>query len=217
MAEATKTDMTDTEIPPYFNPEMRRHDLARKDWPAVCRFLADEMVCRVAVHDDPFPYVVAQSYVFLGDRFFFHCTRFGKLAALIRANSNLTIEIDRPIGLLKAPKGQNTSLEYYSVIARCSASIRDDTDDVRSMQYVALGKYRPEQDYTALEDGAVNQIVAFDCKIVEMSAKKRILADGQYSPPGQPQAPYLRYPVPPGASISALPEEAFDPRRFDKR
>ncbi|MGK3945352.1 pyridoxamine 5'-phosphate oxidase family protein, partial [Streptomyces caeruleatus] len=137
--------------------------------------------------------MVAQSYVFLGDRFFFHCTRFGKLAALIAANPNLTIEIDRPIGLLKAPKGQNTSLEYYSVIARCTATVKGGTDDVRSMQYVALNKYRPEKDYTPLEDGAVNQIVAFDCKIVEMSAKKRILADGQYSPPGQPKAPYVRY------------------------
>lgn len=202
--------------PSFLKAEMRRTDLAWADWSAISAFLKDEMVCRVAVHDLPFPYVVAQSYTFLNDRFLIHCSRFGKLSSRIRADQHLTIEVDRPVALLKAPKGQNTSLEYYSVIARCQAEIKDEIEDVRTQQYVALDKFRPEKDYTPLEDGALSQIVAFECAIVEMTAKKRILADGQYSPPGQPNAPYLRYPLPQGAVLSALPAEAFDPHRFRK-
>lgn len=56
--------------------------------------------------------------------------------------------------------------------------------------------------------------MAYRCEVLEMTAKKRILADGQYSPPGQPQAPYLRYPFSPGATISGLGPEAFDSMRF---
>jgi hypothetical protein len=59
--------------------------------------------------------------------------------------------------------------------------------------------------------------VAYRCEIRSLSAKKRILADGQYSPPGQPRAPYLRYSFPAGAALSSLPEEAFDPHRFANR
>lgn len=208
-----KEDMT----PDYLDPEMRRTDLAWTDWPAIEAFLRDELICRVGVHDTPYPYVTAQSFTFTGDAFLIHSSRFGKLAAAIRADPHVTIEVDRPVALLKAPKGQNTSLEYYSVIARCVATVREHTDEIRAHQYVALDKFRPEKDYTPIEDGAASQIVAYRCEIRSLSAKKRILADGQYSPPGQPRAPYLRYAFPAGASLSSLPEDAFDPHRFANR
>ncbi|WP_235579077.1 pyridoxamine 5'-phosphate oxidase family protein [Pseudorhodoferax sp. Leaf274] len=202
--------------PAFLNNTMRRTDLAWSDWPAIRAFLRDEMICRVAIHDDPFPYVVAQSFTFLEDRFLIHCSRFGKMAELLRANPNVTIEVDRPVALLKAPKGQNTSLEYYSVIARCELRTKQQIDEIRPHQYLALDKFRPEKDYTPLEDGALQQIVAFEGQVKHMSAKKRILSDGQYSPPGQPRAPYLRYAFAEGAVMSALPDDAFDRDRFKK-
>lgn len=211
------TDTKETGVAPaFFSTSMRRTDLAWSDWPAIHAFLKDEMICRVAMHDEPYPYVVAQSFTFLKDRFLIHCSRFGKMAALLRANPNVTIEVDRPVALLKAPKGQNTSLEYFSVIARCELKTMERVEDIRPHQYLALDKFRPEKDYTPLEDGALQQIVAFEGVVKEMSAKKRILADGQYSPPGQPQAPYLRYPFGQGACLSSLPEEAFDKDRFKR-
>lgn len=201
-------------IPPYFDNKMRREDLAWNDWEAISSFLGDQMVCRLAVHDDPFPYVVGQSYRFVDGVFLLHCSRFGKLADLIRQNPNVSIEVDHLVALLKAPKGQNTSFEYYSVLARCRVDMSEDTEAVRHQQYEVLDKYRPEKDYTPIDDFAPTQISVFRCKVVQMSAKKRILADGQYSPPGQPKAPYIRYPFPPPAALSSLPPEAFDPERF---
>ena len=168
----------------------------------------------MAVHDEPFPYVVGQSFRFIEGVFLLHCSRFGKLAGLIRLNQNVTIEVDHLVALLKAPKGQNTSFEYYSVLARCIVELSDDKEAVRRQQYEVLEKYRPERDYSPIDDFAPTQITVFRCRVVEMSAKKRILADGQYSPPGQPQAPYIRYPLPPPPAISSLPPGAFDPYRF---
>ncbi len=202
------------ETPSFFQSAMRRTDLAWTDWAAIEAFLKNELICRVAVHDAPFPYITAQSFTFTGDAFLIHSSRFGKLASAIRANPLVTIEVDRPVALLKAPKGQNTSLEYYSVIARCKVRLRESTEDVRAHQNEALEKFRPERDYSPIEDGAANQIIAYRCEIQELTAKKRILADGQYSPPGQPMAPYLRYPFPGGATLSDLPPEAFDPHKF---
>lgn len=201
-------------MPSFLKNEIRRADLAWSDWPAIHAFLKDELICRIAVQDNPSPYVVALSYTFADDAFLIHCSRFGKLAGLIQTQKAVTIEIDRPVSLLKAPKGQNTSLEYYSVIARCTIRDSSETQEVIAHQNAALEKFRPEKDYTPIEVGAANQIVALRCEIDEMSAKKRILADGQYSPPGQPKAPYQRYPFAVGASISGLPPEAFDPHRF---
>jgi uncharacterized protein len=203
--------------PSFLNDQIRRSDLAWTDWPSILAFLKDELICRVAVHDTPFPYVLAQSFTFTGDAFLIHCSRFGSFAQKLRENPHIAIEVDRPVALLKAPKGQNTSLEYYSVIARCKAAIDDDIEGVIRHQNQALDKFRPEKDYSPIEQGAASQIIAIRCAVVEMTAKKRILADGQYSPPGQPQAPYLRYPFAPGATISGLAPDAFDAHRFAKR
>ncbi|PQV54809.1 pyridoxamine 5'-phosphate oxidase family protein [Paraburkholderia sp. BL21I4N1] len=207
----------DTMNPQFLNSQMRRGDLAWTDWPSIQAFLKDELICRVAVHDAPYPYIVAQSFTFTGDTFLVHCSRFGTFAQKLRENPNVTIEVDRPVSLLKAPKGQNTSLEYYSVIARCTATIDHDTDAVIRHQNLALDKFRPEKDYSAIESAAADQIIAIRCVVVEMTAKKRILADGQYSPPGQPRASYLRYPFAAGATISGLSPDAFDPDRFARR
>ncbi|WP_206692311.1 pyridoxamine 5'-phosphate oxidase family protein [Azospirillum sp. INR13] len=203
-----------TSLPGYFDNGMRRSDLAWNDWEAISRFLADQVVCRIAIHDDPFPYVLAQSYRFIDGVFLLHCSRFGRMAGLIRRNPHVTIEIDHLVALLKAPKGQNTSFEYYSVLARCCVDLSEDLEAVRRQQYEVLEKYRPERDYAPIDDFAPAQIMTFRCNVMQMSAKKRILADGQYSPPGQPQAPYLRYPFPPPAALSSLPPGAFDPNRF---
>ncbi|WP_202988098.1 pyridoxamine 5'-phosphate oxidase family protein [Pseudomonas typographi] len=201
--------------PPYFRSEMRRKDLAWNDWPSIVAFLKDELICRVAVHDLPYPYIVAQSYTFRDDSFLIHCSRFGRFAQKLAENNCITIEVDRPVALLKAPKGQNTSLEYYSVIARCVADLQFATGDVITHQNQALEKFRPEKGYIPIENGAADQIVAIRCEIKELSAKKRILADGQYSPPGQPQAPYVRFTFPQGACISGLSEDAFKKGRFN--
>ncbi|HBD31981.1 MAG TPA: flavin-nucleotide-binding protein, partial [Cupriavidus sp.] len=45
------------EKPSYLHNEMRRTDLAWADWPAIEEFLRNELICRVAVHDTPFPYI----------------------------------------------------------------------------------------------------------------------------------------------------------------
>ncbi len=132
----------------------------------------------------------------------------------MRARPVVSIVVDRLVALLKAPKGQNTSFEYYSVLAECTVDYDEEIPNVKRQQYRVLGKYRHEGGYEPIDDAAPAQIVTFECKVKQMTAKKRILADGQYSPPGQPQAPYVRFPFPPGAQLSALPEEAFDGKRF---
>jgi nitroimidazol reductase NimA-like FMN-containing flavoprotein (pyridoxamine 5'-phosphate oxidase superfamily) len=196
--------------PAFFRNEMRRSDLAWNDWPAVEAFLRDQAVCRIAVFDERYPYLTGQSYRFTGDAFLVHCSRFGRLARLIAANPNVTIEVDQAISLLKAPAAQNTSMEYRSVIARCTATTTLFDGEIEAQQYEALGKYRPERDYLPIDrERGTRRIVAIHARVDELSAKKRVLAEGDAGSDGT--APdYTRYPFPPPAALSSLPPEAFD-------
>lgn len=208
------TSMT-IETPAYLdNSGIRRKDLAWSDWPAIQSFLADQCACHLAVPTPDAPYVVGQSFRFVDGVFLLHCSRFGRLSELMRARPVVSIVVDQLVALLKAPKGQNTSFEYYSIVAECLVDFEEEIADVKRQQYEVLGKYRHEGGYEPIDNNAPAQIITFRCPVRKMTAKKRILADGQYSPPGQPKAPYVRFPFPSGACLSALPEGAFDGARF---
>jgi len=195
--------------PAFFASDPRRAEYAWNDWDAVAAFLADQAVCRIAVNDGAWPYVVAQTFHFVGDAFLLHFSRSGKLAAALERDPNCTIEVDQIVSLLKAPRANNTSAEYRSVVARCTASLALLDLDIEAQQYTALEKFRPEKDYLPIDrERATRRILAVRATIVSLSAKKRILDEG-----GNPaDIPYARYPFPPPAALSQLPPEAFGPR-----
>ncbi len=197
--------------PTFFNNTMRRSDLAWNDWPAVETFLTDQAVCRIAVADDTWPYVVAQSYRFVDGAFLIHFSRGGRLAKLVTANPHVTVEVDEAVSLLKAPYAQNTSMEYRSVVARCRAETTLLDLEIEGQQYDALEKYRPERDYLPIDrERATRRIMALRAIVVELSAKKRILADGQRGSDGSDPG-YTRYPFPPPAALSSLAGLAGQP------
>jgi hypothetical protein len=108
----------------------------------------------------------------------------------------------------------NTSLEYRSVVARCKAEATLLDLEVEDQQYRALEKYRPEHDFEPIDrERGTRRIMAVRAVVVELSAKKRVLADGQYSVVGYDPG-YVRYPFPAPVALSSLPPDAFAPREF---
>lgn len=193
--------------PAFFATDARRN--AWDDWDAVAAFLADQVVCRIAVNDGEWPYVVAQTFRFRDDAFLLHCPRAGRLATALRRDPHCTVEVDQIVSLLKAPRANNTSAEYRSVVARCVAELAESDEGIESQQALALEKFRPEHDYLPIDrEGATRRIVAIRARVELLSAKKRILDEG-----GNPAGlDYARYPFPPPAALSQLPADAFAPR-----
>ena len=189
--------------PPFFASDARRTEYAWTNWEAVAAFLRDQVVCRVAVNDGTWPYVIAQTYHFVEDAFLIHFSRSGKFAAALHADPHLTIEVDQAVSLLKAPRANNTSAEYRSVVARCIAEISEVDLDIEAQQYEALEKFRPEKDYLPIDrERATRRIYAVRARVQSLSAKKRILDEG-----GNPAGvPYERYPFPAPASMSSVPD-----------
>jgi uncharacterized protein len=142
--------------PPFFHPDTRRADLAWTDWDEVRYWLEEQSFCRVAINDDPWPYVVAQTYAFTGEAFVMHFSRSGRLARLIRDNPLITVEVDEPRGLIEDVHGV-AAAGYLSVVARCRAAIED----------VEIG------------DGLIARVTA---EIVLLSAKRRALPEHTAAP-----------------------------------
>jgi nitroimidazol reductase NimA-like FMN-containing flavoprotein (pyridoxamine 5'-phosphate oxidase superfamily) len=198
--------------PAFFVNDVRRRELAWTDWDEVSAWLADQVVCRIAVNDGEWPYVVAQTFRFRDDAFLLHFGRNGRLANALRADPHCTVEVDQIVSLLKAPRANNTSAEYRSVVARCVAEMSEGDEPIEAQQHLALEKFRPEADFQPIDRiGATRRIVSIRARIEKLTAKKRILDEG-----GNPAGlDYARYAFPPPAAISQLAPEAFKPR-FDR-
>ena len=139
-----------TTTPPFFHPDTRRADLAWTDWAEVRTWLEQQSFCRVAINDDPWPYVVPQTYAFTGEAFVMHFSRSGRLARLISENPLISVEVDEPRGHLDADSTGATG--YFSVVARCRAKLED----------IEIG------------DGLIARVTA---EIVLLSAKRRALPE----------------------------------------
>lgn len=110
--------------PTFFHSDSRRADLAWTDWAGVRAFIEGQRVCRIAVNDDAWPYVLGLAYRFTGDAFELNFSRRGKLASALARDAHCTIEIDEP---LRIASGSHETLnaDYRSVIARCRAELRE--------------------------------------------------------------------------------------------
>ena len=196
------------DAPAFFVNDVRRPELAWTDWDAVAAWLTDQVVCRIAVNDGDWPYVVAQTFRYRDDAFLLHFGRNGRLAKALRADPHCTIEVDQIVSLLKAPRANNTSAEYRSVVARCVAEMSDADEAIEAQQHLALEKFRPEADYQPIDRiGATRRIVSIRARIEKLTAKKRILDEG-----GNPAGlDYVRFAFPPPAALSELPPDAFKP------
>ncbi len=192
------------DLPHYFSRDLRRNERSWDDFDAIRAFLDDRLVCRVALNDDPFPYVVPTSFRFVldakhGDAFLLHTSRFGHFARAVERDPHICIVVDEAIAFLKAPEAENTSFEYESVIARCLVEIERDGAAIERQQYELLEKYRPEGGFEPITPGIADHVIGMRARVVEMIGKRRIVAEAK-----RPEPAYRAYMVPRSGRLSSL-------------
>ena len=98
---------------------MRKSDREIRDYKEILRLLDECQTIRLALHDEPYPYVVPLSYGWEerdGKLFvYFHCAKEGKKLDLIAKNGNVCFEADCLAGYKST--GHGVTADYRSLIA----------------------------------------------------------------------------------------------------
>ena len=98
---------------------MRKSDREIRDYNEILRLLDECQTIRLALHDEPYPYVVPLSYGWEerdGKLFvYFHCAKEGKKLDLIAKNGNVCFEADCLAGYKST--GHGVTADYRSLIA----------------------------------------------------------------------------------------------------
>ena len=118
--------------------------------------MAEAPVCRIALNDDPFPYVVPINFVFTDEYLFFHSAREGRKMRLIERNNKICFEADRQIGLNSGDLPCQWGTRYESVIGEGEAFVLENPDEKRTALIEILKKYTSRSDWEFPEDALQN-------------------------------------------------------------
>ena len=101
---------------------MRRADREITDFDELIAVMRGCDVCRLALHDEPYPYILPLNFGLEADggtvRLYFHGADTGTKYDLIARNPNASFEMDRGHGLILDDEHGNCTMTYESVIGQ---------------------------------------------------------------------------------------------------
>jgi uncharacterized protein len=150
---------------------MRRNDKQIIDTAEIEDILSRALVCRLALCDDGWPYIVPLCFGYKDNTFYFHCANQGKKLDIIRKNPNACVEVDIDHKLVAQDQDAcKYGFGYKSVIAFGKAEVLIDLEAKRRALDIIMQHYSKGQ-FTYIPE-SLDGIVIIKMQVDEMTAKK---------------------------------------------
>jgi len=108
---------------------MRRKERLIQDQEIIDQIIAKSVICRVALHDEKYPYMVPMNYGYRNNSLYFHCALEGKKLNLIRKNNKVCFEIELDHEIVKYAESCKWTTKYRSVVGYGTMEIIEDHDE----------------------------------------------------------------------------------------
>ncbi|MFA0888197.1 MAG: pyridoxamine 5'-phosphate oxidase family protein [Synergistales bacterium] len=112
--------------------DMRRKDKEITDRSAIEAILMRNNICRLALFDSDYPYIVPLCYGYENGCLYFHGFAGGTKLDLIARNPNVAFEVEEGVEVTTDPDPCEWSLRYRSVVGRGVAEILQDGPEKRA-------------------------------------------------------------------------------------
>lgn len=113
----------------WMEASMRRKDKEVTDPSKIEEFIRKASVLRIALFDDPFPYLVPVNFGYRGQSFWFHSALEGKKIDLLRRNDRVCFQTEAECGLIEADTPCKWSSRYASVIGYGRARLIENMEE----------------------------------------------------------------------------------------
>lgn len=149
---------------------MRRLDKKITSPGLIQQILQEAEICRVAFHDDEYPYIVPFSYGYENDTLFLHCAGEGKKLDLLRRNNRVCFEIEHSAEIVKGEQSCNWTMRYRSIIGYGQLEILADRDDkIRALASIMAHYGQTENEF---DEALMERTVALKLSISSLTAKQ---------------------------------------------
>lgn len=155
---------------------MRREDREIKNFDEIIRVLQECDVCRIALFDEDYPYIVPMNFgmqVLENNKteLYFHCANEGRKLELIRKNNNVCFEADCGHKLRTNDVKMSCTMSYKSVIGRGKIFfIENEEEKLKALLEIMKHYHKEDFDFNR---AVVPKTTVFKICVEEMHGKNR--------------------------------------------
>lgn len=157
---------------------MRRSDREIKNMDEIIRIMEQCDVCRLAFHDENYPYIIPLNFGFSHEdgrvNLYFHGAGKGKKYELIGKDDRVSFEMDCAHRLVTGPEACSYSMEYASVIGR--GRIRIVPEEEKYQALCILMKHYCEEELP-FSNTMISKTMIMKLVVEEMTGKAHLKQD----------------------------------------
>ena len=150
---------------------MRRSNKEITDSKEIEAIMGNAAVCRVALADGNYPYIVPVNFVVRNNYLYFHSSPEGRKIDILRKNNQVCFEIDVDIETVKGDSPCSWGTRYLSVIGFGQAFFLESTNEKKQALNYLMEKYSGKKAFSYKAE-ALEKVAVFSVKIEKITGKK---------------------------------------------
>lgn len=153
---------------------MRRKEREISDSAEIEAIISKADVCRIAMADGNFPYLLAMNFGYSGGekkKIFFHCAPEGRKLEMIRRNSYVCFEFDIDHKIIMGDRACDFGMNYKSVVGWGNITILEDKGEKAEGLNVIMEHYTGKSNFE-FDEGILSRTVLLRLDITVMSGKR---------------------------------------------
>lgn len=152
---------------------MRRKDREITDCNEIMEIMKKCDVCRVAFHDEPYPYIVPLNfgYSYENDQItlYFHGANAGKKLTLLKADNRVSFEMDCSHHLVTADVACEYTMEFESICGTGTLKLLTEEEKIPALTHI-MNQYDQKENHV-FHESMVKQIAVLSLTITSMTGK----------------------------------------------
>jgi nitroimidazol reductase NimA-like FMN-containing flavoprotein (pyridoxamine 5'-phosphate oxidase superfamily) len=105
---------------------MRKTEREIKDQELIEKIMREAQICRLAIFDHEFPYIVPLNFGYKDNALFIHCAKEGRKVDLLRKNNKVGFEIEDSYKIVESEVSCEWTTKYRSIIGTGEVEIIND-------------------------------------------------------------------------------------------
>lgn len=149
---------------------MRRKEREISDVNLIEKLFKQANICRLSIHDNPYPYIVALNYGYSNNSLFIHCAREGKKIELLKKNNKVGFQIELDSEIIRHQESCQWTTKYRSLVGKAEIEIVDDySEKVNGLDVIMKHSGKHDNSYNSK---AVDKVLILKVKIKEVTGKQ---------------------------------------------
>lgn len=149
---------------------MRRKDKEILDNTILEEIISKSAICRIAMFDNPFPYIIPLNYGYANNSLYFHGANTGKKIELLKNNNHVGFEIEYYHEIVKHEQSCKWTTKYRSIVGTgIMESISDLEQKIKSLDIIMKHNGKMDNQY---EKKHLDNLLILKLTILTMTGKQ---------------------------------------------